>query len=692
MPGKTDHTAPGKKVVRRPRPKSAGRNKTTGRGKPTSARRGRPGTARPASRPAGSGRKNSRKSYWLLRKSVYWLSVLGLWGGLGFIGLMIYYAIGLPDPERLRVPARAPSVIILAADGSEMARRGVYRGNEVPLAEMPAYLPQAVIAIEDRRFYSHFGIDVLGLIRASIANLRAGRVVQGGSTLTQQLAKNLFLKPERTFRRKMQELLLALWLESKYSKNHLMELYLNRVYLGAGTYGVDAAARRYFGKPVRAISLGEAATLAALLKAPSRFAPTRNPELAAARARLVLANMVSEGFISADEAASAKVLARMPARTVALSGSGYAVDWITELLPGFIGTPEQDVMVETTLDTELQQIAARVLGRRMRGQTGKNRAGQAALVMLDRTGAIRALIGGVDYAASQFNRAVKARRQPGSAFKPFVYLAALEAGLTPDTIRNDRPMLINGWMPRNYSGNYEGRMRLRRALARSVNTIAVGLAREVGAARVTATARRLGITSPLHQNPSIALGTADVTLLELTAAYAPFMNGGFGVIPHIITRVRTIDGTVIYRRSGSGPGRVIAPRQVRQMNTMLRAVVTGGTGRKARIGRPAAGKTGTSQGARDALFIGYTGNLIAGVWVGNDDGSPMKKITGGGLPALIWKDVMTRAHKNRPRRDLAGLRRTVDAPERLPATGQAPATTGGIDAQFLRRLFSGLSP
>jgi penicillin-binding protein 1A len=385
------------------------------------------------------------------------------------------------------------------------------------------------------------------------------------------------------------------------------------------------------------------------------------------------------------------VLTRAPVRKATLSGSGYAVDWITELLPGFIGTPEQDVMVETTLDTSLQQAAAVALGRRMRGQTGKNRAGQAALVMLDRTGAVRALIGGVDYAASQFNRAVKARRQPGSAFKPFVYLAALEAGLTPDTIRSDRPMLINGWMPRNYSGNYEGKMRLSRALARSVNTIAVGLAREVGAARVTATARRLGISSPLHKNPSIALGTVDVTLLELTAAYAPFMNGGFGVIPHIITRVRTIDGTVIYHRSGSGPGRVVAPRQVRQMNTMLRAVVTGGTGRRARIGRPAAGKTGTSQGARDALFIGYTGNLIAGVWMGNDDGSPMRKITGGGLPALIWKDVMTSAHKNRPRRNLAGLRRlAVEKPALPSASGRPPETTGGIDAQFLKRLFSGL--
>ena len=685
MPRKTDHKAPKKPVARRPRTGAAGR------GRPVPARRARPGAAKPASRKSGAGGKKGKKSYWLLRKSVYWLSVLGLWGGLGFAGLMIYYAIGLPDPDRLKVPARAPSVIILAADGSEMARRGVYRGNEVPLAEMPAYLPQAVIAIEDRRFYSHFGIDVFGLLRASFANLRAGRVVQGGSTLTQQLAKNLFLKPERTFRRKMQELLLALWLESKYSKNHIMELYLNRVYLGAGTYGVDAAARRYFGKPVRAINLGEAATLAALLKAPSRFAPTRNPELAATRTRLVLANMVAEGFISADEAASADVVIRAPVRKTTRIGTGYAVDWISELLPGFIGTPEQDVMVETTLDVNMQQAAANAIGRRMRGQRGKTRAGQAALVMLDRDGAVRALVGGVDYAASQFNRAVKARRQPGSAFKPFVYLAALEAGLTPDTIRSDRPMLINGWMPRNYSGNYEGKMRLGRALARSVNTIAVGLAREVGTARVTATARRLGITSPLHKNPSIALGTADVTLLELTAAYAPFMNGGFGVIPHIITRVRAMDGTVLYRRTGSGPGRVVGPRQVRQMNTMLRAVVTGGTGRRARIGRPAAGKTGTSQGARDALFIGYTGNLIAGVWVGNDDGSPMKKITGGGLPALIWKDVMTSVHKNLPRRKLAGLRlQNGRGSARKPAPESVPETTGGIDAGFLKRLFSGL--
>ena len=650
-------------------------------------------------KPRRKARRKSPGVFAILKKLTYWSTVAGLWLGLGFAGLMAYYALSLPGPDKLKVPQRAPSILILDRHGGELARRGAYRGNALRIEEMPPYLLQAVISTEDRRFYSHFGVDPLGLARAVFANLFAGRIVQGGSTISQQLAKNLFLKPDRTFSRKMREFQLALWLERNYSKKQILEMYLNRVYLGAGTFGVDAAAQRYFGKSARHVTLGEAATLAGLLKAPSRYAPNKNPKLARARTALVLNNMRSEGYISEAELRHALKYPGRRAIRKPLPGSGYAVDWVAGMLREYTGELNGDVIVETTLDRSLQKKAQQIVRDSIRREGGPAKAAQAALVCMDEGGAIRALVGGVDYGQSQFNRAVRARRQPGSAFKPFVYLAAIEAGLSPRTIRTDRPMVIRGWMPRNYSGKYTGKVSLQDALARSINTVAAGLAKEVGIKKVISTARRLGISSPLHRNPSISLGTAEVSLLELTGAYTPFMNGGFSVIPHVITRIRSTHGKVLFERSGSGPRRIIKPQHVAAMNTMLRAVITYGTGKRARMNRTVAGKTGTSQGFRDAWFIGYSGDLSAGVWVGNDDGSGMNKVTGGGLPARIWKAFMQQAHDSLPDRGLPGIGRSYNPGLKVasssktdlaPLAGKSNKKRGfSLDSGFLKRLFSG---
>lgn len=676
------------------RPPSGGRRRPAGSSRKTAARR-----RAPARQPIVK-----KRAFPFLRGAVYWATVCGLWLVLGFIGMAAYYAVGLPDPGQLKLPARAPSMTILDVHGNELARRGAYRGKEVSIRVMPSHLIQAVVATEDRRFYSHFGVDPFGLSRAMIANLRAGQIVQGGSTISQQLAKNLFLKPKRTIRRKMRELLLALWLETKFSKDRILEIYLNRVYLGAGTYGVDAASRRYFNKSVRQINLREAAMLAGLLKAPSRYAPTNNPKLAAKRAALVLQNMKNEGYITEKERANAATGRKMSISRKVKHRAGYALDWVAERVPDFIGDPNRDLIVKTSLDMNLQREAKKALSQVMAAEPESSAVSEAALIAMNRNGAVKALIGGRDYARSQFNRAVTAKRQPGSAFKPFVYLAALEKGLSPRTIRSDRPMVFKGWMPRNYSGEYKGKMSLATALARSVNTIAAGLAHEVGIKKVVSTARRLGISSPLHTNPSLALGTSEVSLIELTGAYTPFMNGGFGVIPHVVQSIHTSDGQVLYQRSGSGPGRIIHPSRAGQMNKMLAGVIRNGTGRRARLDRPAAGKTGTSQGFRDALFIGYTARLTAGVWVGNDNGKSMNKITGGGLPARIWQRFMMAAHKGLPKRPLPGLQPVADPIGQLvaanpPRTAPRKDWSGrarqpvreaeyNIDAGFLKRLFS----
>ncbi len=583
------------------------------------------------------------------RKIAYWGTVAGLWCLIAVAAVVGYVVLDVTGTEDIRLPQRTTGVTVLAANGDLLAHRGTFRGDEIRLDELPAYLPQAVIATEDRRYYYHFGVDPIGLVRAFYVNFRAGQVTQGGSTITQQLAKNLFLSPDRTIRRKVQEAALALWLELRFTKDEILQLYLNRVYLGAGAYGVDAAAHRYFGKSARALTLPEAAIIAGLLKAPTRYSPARNPRRARARARLVLDSMVDAGYIDAEDRqfalnnpASISGIARLPA-------VHYVVDWVAELLPGYTGAQKTDLIVETTIDPHLQKLADSAISNWMDEDSARRGAEQAALVMLDTNGAIKAMVGGRSYAQSQFNRAVKARRQPGSAFKPFVYLAALESGATPETVMNDSPVRFGSWSPANYGGKYQGPIPLRTALARSSNVIAARLIRDVGPSSVVRAARRLGVRSKLSGNLSLALGTSEVTPLELTAAYVPFANGGFGVIPYIIHKVRLRDGTVLFRRDGSGPGRIIRPDVLSDLNSMLTEVIRSGTGRAAQLERHrAAGKTGTSQESRDAWFVGYTSSLVTGIWVGNDKARSMDKVTGGNLPARIWHDVMAPAHARLP--------------------------------------------
>ncbi len=529
-------------------------------------------------------------------------------------------------------------------------------GMPVTLSDLPISLPRAVMATEDRRFYDHFGIDIIGLARALWVNLRAGRVVQGGSTITQQVAKNLFLTPERTIKRKVKELLLALWLEHKFTKDQILSLYLNRVYLGAGTYGVDAATRKYFGRSTSRLTTWQAAMLAGLLKAPSRYNPLANPRRAEARTRQVLDNMVAAGYLTEDQAEAAE--RRRGGRTAAAPGTAlrYFTDWVLEQVSDYVSPAGRDLVVRTTFRPDLQAVAAKALQATLAESGQADNMRQGALVALSPDGAVRAMVGGRDYSRSQFNRATQAYRQPGSAFKPFVYLAALEAGYTPETTITDGPITVDGWTPRNFDRHHRGPLTLQDALAASVNTVAVSLSEDVGRGRVVQVARRLGITTPVKPTPSVALGAGEVSLLELTSAYAPFANGGLGAWPYGIEEIRTRSGQVLYRRSGNGPGRIISPGTVADMNRMLARVVATGTGRKAVLGdRPAAGKTGTSQEFRDAWFVGYTADLVAGVWLGNDDGTSMRKVTGGGHPAHTWKVFMSQAHEGTPPTPLPGV-------------------------------------
>ena len=623
---------------------------------------------------------------WLLR----WSLIAALWG-LVLAGAVIgYFALTLPSTADLTVAERRPSLTLLASDGSLISTYGDLFGEPVRLKDLPKYLPQAVIATEDRRFYSHFGLDPIGLARAAVANLRAGHVVQGGSTITQQLAKNLFLTPERTVGRKIQEALLALWLEHRFSKDQILEIYLNRVYLGAGTYGVDAAARRYFSKSAREVSLYEAAVIAGLLRAPTRFSPANDRDRAAGRAHQVLANMVAAGFLTEPQANAAESQkTQLAAVTPTRAANRYFADWVAEQVASFTGLGNRDLTVVTTLDPRLQDLAQRTIADTLSRDGEKSEASQGALIAMSPDGAIRALVGGRDYSESQFNRATQAQRQPGSSFKVFVYLAALEHGIRPQDHFVDGPIRIGDYQPRNYGGRYQGDVTVADAVAESINTVAVQVEQRVGVDSVIAAARRLGITSELGRDLTLALGTSEVSLIELTAAYAAFASGGDGAWPYGIVEVKDRNGTVIYRRTGSGPGRVVAPEIAGAMNGLLSGVIDRGTGRAAQLDRPAAGKTGTTQDYRDALFVGYTADLVTGVWFGNDDDSPMNKVTGGSLPARAWHSFMAEATRGTAARPLPGGGPLV-ASGSAGTQGTAPtAASSAGPLGWFQRLFGG---
>ncbi|WP_377291642.1 transglycosylase domain-containing protein [Rhizobium sp. SG2393] len=610
-----------------------------GRGKPS----GKAPRRRREKKTRGGGRGGI---FGFFRRLFYWGVVLGIWGGIALAGIVVYYGSNMPAANSWAIPERPPNVKILAANGEIIANRGATGGEAIPLENMSPYIPLAVIAIEDRRFYSHWGVDPLGLARAMFTNLTSGRMVQGGSTLTQQLAKNLFLSPERTLERKVQEVLLSFWLEQHYTKDQILAMYLNRVFFGSNAYGVEAASRRYFNKSARDVNLGEAALLAGLLKAPSRLSPARDPEAAEARAQVVLGAMREAGFITDSEIKTAMSQAPTRAKSFWSGAEHYAADMVMDQLPGMIGDIKEDLVVDTTIDPDLEKKAEAAIKDVLDADGAKANVSQAALVSVDGTGAIRALVGGRDYAESQFDRASKAKRQPGSAFKPFVYAAAMEMGRTPLSIRNDAPVRIGNWTPENYDQKYRGEVTLADALAQSLNTIAAQLVMEVGPKQVVKLAHRVGISSDLQDNASIALGTSEVSLVELTSGYAAFMNGGLKATPHVIRRISTAEGKVLYENTYDNPPRVLDPVVVSEMNTMMEGVIERGTGKHARLdGWPAAGKTGTTQSFRDALFVGFTSQLTTGVWFGNDDGKSMKKVTGGGLPAKAWKEFMTAAHK-----------------------------------------------
>ena len=602
-------------------------------------------------KPKAKGRR--RRS--VLGVLVYYAAVLGVWGVIGLGALVAWHAGQLPPIDQLAVPKRPPNIAILADDGTLLANRGDTGGAAIHLKDLPPYLPKAFIAIEDHRFYSHWGIDPLGIGRAVLRNVLKRGGMEGGSTITQQLAKNLFLTQERTLSRKMQEAILAVWLEHRYSKDQILELYLNRVYFGSGAYGVEAAARKYFGRPASETTLQEAAILAGLMKAPTKLAPNRNPNGAADRAAQVILAMVREGFISDT---MGKLALANPGQAAAPRGAGslnYAADYVMDVLNDTLGAIDDDIVVTTTISSAMQTAGELALTEELTKKGPRFGVSQGALVAIDMSGQIKALIGGRNYAESQFNRAVAARRQPGSSFKPFVYLSALERGLTPATLREDAPINLKGWKPENSTHEYQGPVTLTRALSMSLNTVAVRLALEVSPKTVIATAHRLGVTSDLRPDASIALGTSEVTPLELVNAYAPFANGGVGVQPHIIVRVRKADGKQLYQRKGSSFGRVIEPQHVAMMNAMMQETLLTGTARKAELpGWQAAGKTGTSQDYRDAWFVGYTSQLVAGVWLGNDDSSPTKRASGANLPVDIWSRFMREALRSTPPAPLPG--------------------------------------
>jgi penicillin-binding protein 1A len=599
--------------------------------------RKRPSSPPPRRRPP---RGNKPRLTWL--RALFSLALIGF-----FILAALFVAITRDLPNVSDIELAQPRLggeVYLDRDNRVIARRGASRGASLTIEELPPYLVDAVLAVEDRRFYSHSGIDLRGIARAMWANIRAGRVVQGGSTITQQLAKNLFLTSDRTMVRKIQEMVLAWQLEQAFTKDEILALYLDRVYFGAGAYGVEAAAQRYFGRSARDVSLGEAALLAGLLKAPSRYSPASDLERAAARATVVLDLMYETGRIDEAQRIEAAQTPVRIARVASTPGSGYFIDWIEEEARTLAGDREADIVIYTTLDIDAQRAAENAVRQVMTDPDTARGADQAALVALSGDGAIRALVGGVDYATSPYNRAILAQRQPGSAFKAFVYAAAFEGGLRPGDVREDLPVAWGNWSPQNYNGEYSGPMTLETAFARSSNVVAARVAEETGHGFIAQLARRLGIESEIRVDRSMALGAFEVTPIELATAYAAFANGGQRAHNHAILRIETVDGDVLWEREPPASETVIDQRTLSWMRRLLETTARSGTARLAAVpGTLTGAKTGTTNDNRDAWIAGYTGGLTAAVWVGNDDFSPTDRAAGSGPPAAIFRSFMAEA-------------------------------------------------
>ncbi len=583
---------------------------------------------------------------------------------IAFMALLSYYSSSMPSVGEMRAAKEQAGVEILAADGSVMARYGQISGKYITFEQLPKNLVNAVLATEDRRFFKHIGVDFLGILRAVYVNIVRGRVSQGGSSITQQLAKNVFLSSERTLERKMQELMMSFWLENNFSKQEILAIYLNRVYFGAGNYGVDAASNYYSNKSVAQLDLLDCAMLAGLLKAPSKYNPTANKLASRGRTVQVLRNMVDAGMLK--EAQANVEIARLNSGEKTFNGRAfsadrYFTDWVHEKLPEYMpeylakGEKLQDIMVHTTADANMQQSLQNAVANQLTPQiAAAQNATQAAAIIMRPDGAMLAMVGGRNYNASEYNRAVQAKRQSGSAFKLFTYLSAMEHGYTPETMMVDEAVSVGGWRPQNYKDEYKGAVTLEQAFAQSLNSVAVRLSQAVGIGEVRKLAKRMGVRSDLYEVPSLALGAADVTLKEMVVAYAHLANGGRAVAPYgVVKIVRKSDGAVLYaRNSDFSDITVLAVENVAKMNVLLRAVINFGTGKAANIGRDAGGKTGTTSDYRDAWFVGYTPQLVAGVWVGNDNNSQMRGVTGGSIPARIWAEAMRAAHQGMQARAL----------------------------------------
>jgi penicillin-binding protein 1A len=591
-------------------------------------------------------------------------------GAAVFFLALVVFKPTLPYDADLYALNRPPAYIFQDVKGRTIGRRGAVMGERLKLTEMPAYLPAAFLAMEDRRFYEHDGIDFRGIARALYVDITRGRLEQGGSTITQQLVKTIFLTPERTLTRKLEEMAAARELESRLTKDQILELYLNRIYLGSGAYGVDGAAHVYFGKSAKRVTLAEAAMLASLTRAPSVFSPRRDLAAAQARAARVLRAMVEVGAVKPEDAAEALAKPATVFDQTRNVARNYFFDTAAAEAQQLLPQAKGDLIIVTTMDTAMQDAARKAIATVLDKSGARSRASQAALVSMSPDGAVRAIIGGRDYTESPFNRATQAHRQPGSAFKPFVYLAAMESGLFPYTVRTDEPITIDGYSPENYSRSYSGAMTLHDALVRSINTIAVQVCVEVGPQNVVQVARRIGIVSPMQAYPSLALGSFEVVPMELTAAYATFATAGLRVTPYTVSEIRSTAGQVLFRRVAQQPTRVAAEDRTLWMNAMLFDAVQQGTGRTASVpGHEVAGKTGTTSDLKDAWFVGFSPELVTGVWVGNDDTKPMRRVTGGGLPAQIWSGYMRVALKNTPASAI---------PRSLPVAPLEVATDGNV--------------